>query len=122
MKRRTFTPEEVKNLEKKEKCQIIHISVYLDDDRNKKPDERQRIECLVKDPLSLDNLSIMSAMLSLENKLEVGEYMLDNLWIDGDSEFQRGEGASYVNAKARYTAATMVANAISRYDAAIVKH
>jgi hypothetical protein len=123
MKRVTFTPEQVAALEKSNKCKLIHITVFLDDNRNESSEKRDRVDCLLKDPLSLPNLQFVSAMANFDNGIERGDYMIDNLWVDGDKEFQRSEdGVSYNNSHVRYTAAVQAVSQVKALDAAVVKH
>lgn len=123
MKRVTFTVEQVAALEKSNKCKLIHITVFLDDKRNETSENRERVDCLLKDPLSLPNLQFVSAMANFDNGIERGDYMLDNLWVDGDQSFQRSDdGVSYNDSRVRYTAAIQAVSQVKALDAAVVKH
>lgn len=123
MKKVTFTPEQVKELEKKNKCDLIHIMVFLDNDRDKDPDKRQRVDCLLKDPLSLSNLKMMSALISIDDRIDQGEWMLDNLWIDGDDAFKANkETLECNNTRVRYVALNQALKHIPILDAAVAKH
>lgn len=123
MKKATFTPEQVLQLEKKLKCELIHISVFLDDKEDLDPKKRDKVECIIKDPLGLDSLTIMAAILEQGNNLERGQYMLDNLWVDGDERFTlSAETTKAINARVRYAGSLQALRAIPLLDAAVVKH
>lgn len=123
MKRVTFTEAQVAELEKSNKCELIHIMVFLDDKKQEAPEKRDRVDCLIKNPLSMDSLSFLSAMANFENGIERGEYMMDNLWVDGDDLFKRDINTGKLNNGAvRYTASIQAVSQIKQLDAAVAKH
>lgn len=127
MKGKVFTKKQIKEYEKKENCKVIHITVFKDQKSDFPPEQRDRVECLLKDPLSFSNLGFISSLIDLDTNLSRGEYMLDNLWIDGDPDFlyetEGGESTGRLNnTHVRYTAALTAMAQVRSLEAETVKH
>lgn len=122
MKKVTFTPDQVKDLEKKHKCKLIHVIVFFDDKRDLDPEKRDRADMLIKDPLEEDNLQKMTALIDIKNNVSRAEYLIDNCFVEGDDCFRLNAQGKANNTKARYTGGMQAINAIDTLDGAVVKH
>lgn len=99
MEKKVFTPEQIAKIKKDKGINVIHVKVFLDE---KKKESR---EMLLKDPLSMDDLSFVSACLAKDDVVKRGEFIIDSLWIDGDDDFRlQKDSTKCVNPRVRLAA------------------
>lgn len=82
MENKVFTPEQIQKIEKEKGFKTQLIRVFLD------ADKKTFCDALIKDPSEMDDLSFIASTSDIDNIIKRGEYVLDNLWIDGDPRFQ----------------------------------
>lgn len=116
MEKKVFSPEQIEKIKKENKCNVIHIKVYLDEA------QQEVRECIIKDPLDMDDLTFVSAALNKDDSIKRGEFILDSLWIDGHEDFRLQKNShKCVNTRVRLAACKPANEALSMLKAEIAK-
>ncbi len=88
--------------------EVIEVSVFLDKEK------KNKVRCFLKDPY--ENISVLSAISTMnDTPLERNNYIIDNLWIDGDQEFK-------TNTKVRLSGGIQAFHSIEILAGEVKKH
>jgi len=93
---------------KKEYGSVTEISIFLDREKKKK------VRCFLKD--AYDNITVLSAVATMnDTPMERNNYVLDNLWIDGDKEFKENTRVRLAGGIQAFASIEVLAGEVKKY-------
>lgn len=93
---------------RKEHGEIIEVSIFLDKEK------KQKVRCFLKDPY--ENIGVLSAISTMnDTPMERNNYILDNLWIDGNQEFKNNTRVRLAGGLQAYSAIEVLSGEVKKH-------